>query len=113
MRVDVRPRHRNAPRPSEKSATSFLQWLRGRPYLIGGNCAGRIEAAHVDYAGDKGMGTKSSDRYAVPLCAAHHAEQHNAGIRTFEARHNVNMLSASMAYWKAWPGRLKWEQANG
>ena len=30
-------------------------------------CAGRIGGRHVDYAGDKGIGTKPSDRYAVPM----------------------------------------------
>jgi hypothetical protein len=112
MRVDTRPRRQNAPRPAEKSAPSFLQWLRGRPCYCGGQCAGRIEAAHVDYAGDKGIGTKVSDRFAVPLCAAHHAEQHQSGIRTFEARHSLNMLEASKAYWSAWPGRRAWEEKN-
>lgn len=112
MRVDIRPRHRNAGRPAEKSCPRFLQWLRGRDCLVGGTCAGKIEAAHVDYAGGKGIGTKVADRFAVPLCAAHHGEQHMAGIKTFEKRHNVNMLVASEAYWKAWPGRVAWENRD-
>lgn len=113
MRVDTRPRKRNAPRPAEKSAPAFLQWLRGRNCVIGGTCAGRMEAAHVDYAGDKGMGTKASDKFAVPMCSAHHAESHMAGIKTFEARHGVNLLEASKEYWWRWPGRRLWEARNG
>lgn len=112
MRIDLAPRHKNAGRPAEKSAPAFLQWIRTRNCLVGGTCAGKIEAAHVDYAGDKGIGTKVSDRYAVPLCSAHHAEQHMAGIKTFEDRHAVSMLNASHIYWQAWPGRRAWEAKN-
>mgnify|MGYP007083446446 FL=1 len=112
MRVDTRPRHRNSGRPAHKSARGYLAWLRGRNCCIGGTCAGRIEAAHVDYAGDKGMGTKASDCYAVPMCSAHHAEQHMAGVKTFEARHSINLLSVANSYWRAWPGRAKWEAEN-
>lgn len=112
-RSAFRPRKRNAGRPPEKSCPAFLQWLRGRSCLAGGTCAGRIEAAHIDYAPGKGVGTKPADRYAVPLCAAHHGEQHQAGIRTFEKRHGINMLSASEAYWQAWPGRHAWENRDG
>jgi hypothetical protein len=78
LRASAKPRHRNAPRLAEKNAPAFLQWIRGRSCLCfpRGGCGGKIEAAHVDYAGDKGMATKASDKYAVPLCAFHHAEQH-------------------------------------
>jgi hypothetical protein len=113
MRIDVSPRRKNAGRPREKSAPQFLQWLRGRPCLVGGTCAGKIEAAHVDHAGGKGMGTKVADKFAIPLCSAHHAEQHMAGRKTFEARHRINMLGAAQVYWSKWPGRYKWEAENG
>ena len=69
----------------------------------------RMEAAHVDYAGDKGMGTKVSDRYAVPMCPQHHQEQHALGWETFEAKYKITALSASVAYWKLWPKRPEWE----
>lgn len=114
MRVDVRPRKRNAPRPAEKSAPGFLQWLRGRECLaVDGTCSGKIEAAHVDYAGDKGIGTKVSDRFAVPLCSGHHRMQHAKGWLSFE----INFLSrpgsafdAAASYWRSWPGRIAWEK---
>lgn len=112
MRINVSPRRKNAPRPAWKVAEAFKQWLRGRPCLIGGTCAGRIEACHVDYAGGKGIGTKVADQFCVPMCAAHHAESHRAGIKTFEARHKVNLLEGSKAYWRQWPGRAKWEAEN-
>lgn len=119
MRVDTRPRKRNAPRPAEKSAPAFLQWLRGRACrAFGPGCSGKIEAAHVDYAGGKGMGSKVSDRFAIPLCSGHHRQQHRFGWQSFEhAAWNQNgyALSSANAYWRAWPGRIAWErkQANG
>lgn len=114
MRVDTRPRKRNAPRPAEKSAPGFLQWLRGRDCLaMAGDCHGKIEAAHVDYAGGKGMGTKVADRFAIPLCSHHHRLQHNNGWPWFD----ITILkmagageSAASQYWRAWPGRIAWER---
>lgn len=107
------PRRKNAPRPAEKSAPGFLQWLRGRECLCASPaCQGRIEAAHVDYAGDKGMGTKVADRWAIPLCSFHHARQHQIGWATFDRRHlgsEAAALSAAYDFWKAWPGRKAWE----
>jgi hypothetical protein len=116
VRVDTRPRKRNAPRIAEKSAPGFLQWLRGRECLAidAGGCAGKIEAAHVDYAGDKGMGTKASDKYAVPLCTRHHAKQHQHGWKLFEHTcldgYEGCALKYAELFWKAWPGRIAWER---
>jgi hypothetical protein len=116
MRVDTRPRKRNAPRPKEKSAPGFLQWLRGRECLAidDGGCSGRIEAAHVDYAGDKGMATKVSDRFAVPLCTKHHSRQHSQGWKLFEHTcldgYDGCALKAAEQFWRAWPGRIAWER---
>jgi hypothetical protein len=114
-RSAFKARRQNAPRPAWKVAGAFLQWLRGRPCLLAdrGGCEGRIEAAHVDYAGDKGMATKVSDRFAVPMCAEHHRAQHSWGWKTFEAIFKINALEASKAYWQAWPGRVRWEAENG
>jgi len=113
----LRSRHKNAPRPAWKVALAFLQWLRGRPCACGGknpDCAGPIRSAHVDYAGDKGMGTKVSDRFAIPLSDACHRLQHAIGWTTFEKRFLPGLaIKLADAYWQAWPGRSKWEAANG
>jgi hypothetical protein len=115
MRVDVRPRKRNAPRIAEKSAPAFLQWLRGRPCaaVCFGECGGKIEAAHTYGAGDKGLGTKNSDAYAIPLCARHHRIQHDIGWRTFEHEYGLGVGTAPRRaehYWRVWPGRIAWER---
>lgn len=116
MRVDTRPRHKNAGRPAYKSARGFLQWLRGRPCAADGYglCDGCMTAAHVDHAGDKGMGTKVSDRFAIPLCLGHAMRQHQRGWLTFEKEclGGKSAVAMSEAYWKAWPGRRAWEESN-
>jgi hypothetical protein len=120
MRVDVSPRRKNAPRPAEKSAPGFLQWIRGRHCLAAGSlfaCSERIESAHVDYAGDKGVATKVSDRYAIPLCSKHHHHQHATGWKSFETKCLLmpvgSCLKAAENYWRQWPGRRAWEAKNG
>jgi hypothetical protein len=74
-----------------------------------------MHAAHVDHAGDKGMATKVSDRFAIPLCAGHHQRQHNRGWQTFEAEclRGKSAVAMADAYWNAWPGRIDWERSNG
>lgn len=118
MRVDTRPRKRNAPRPAEKVAHGYLKWLRGRVCRVHGCCYdARTEAAHVDHAGGKGVSTKVADRFAIPLCggpAGHHAEQHRIGWRSFEKKYGFDAVEDAARYWRAWPGRIAWErrQAN-
>jgi hypothetical protein len=115
-RIDVSPRRKNAPRPAEKSALGFLQWLRGRACAAVnfGACEGKIEAAHTYGSGDKGIGTKNSDTFAIPLCSRHHKIQHDRGWRTFEDGHGFGLPAPDMAriYWRNWPGRRDWEAKN-
>lgn len=97
-----------------KRADGFKQWLRGRPCRLAdrGGCGGKVRACHVDYAGDKGMGTKVHDRHAIPMCDDHHAAQHSWGWQTFEANFKINALADAAAYWAAWPGRRAYEDAQ-
>lgn len=129
MRIDTRPRKRNAPRPAEKAAPGFLQWLRGRDcYLanhrLGGCGVGSpprrapVEAAHTPHKATKGTGTKSSDSYAIPMCQRHHDEQggtcgsfgKRGGWATFQAKYGFDAAEVANSYWKAWPGRIAWER---
>lgn len=73
-------------------------------------CDGKMEAAHVDHGGDKGMGTKASDRFAVPMCSTHHRKQHNIGWLTFQRIYGgFNAVAVAESYWLRWPGRKAWE----
>lgn len=105
MRVDIRPRKRNAPRPAWKVAKAYHQWLRGRPCAVAklGGCDGRMEAAHTPDPMSKGMGTKAADYNAIPLCTHHH------GMHTGQAWSKIGLTretAQKMAaeYWRLWNG---------
>ena len=115
LRFDPRPRNRNAGRPPEKDARGFLQFIRGRDCLFvdQGGCEGKIEAAHLDFAGGKGIGTKVADKFAVPMCAGHHRMQHKLGWQTFMVTMKASaheLLTIAQRLWFAWPGRVAWER---
>lgn len=115
MRVDHRPRKRNAPRPAWKVGEAFRQWLRGRSCACGGrngDCQGKIQAAHVDYAAKgtpeaKGMSSKVADRWSIPLSAHCHMLQHTKGWPWFDVHIlgavNAGQMMAS-EYWRLWKG---------
>lgn len=113
LRVDIRPRKRNAPRPAWKVATAYHQWLRGRPCAMEkrGGCFGRMEAAHTPDPASKGAGTKAADHNAIPLCAGHHKLHTDKGWSAIGlTRETAQSLAA--AYWGLWQGD-KGELANG
>lgn len=70
------------------------------------------EAAHVDHGGDKGLQTKASDRFAIPLCQRHHDEQggkigtfrQRGGWRSFELKYGFDAVAVAADYWRAWQG---------
>lgn len=104
MKVDVRPRKRNAARPAWKVAKAYHQWLRGRPCALeGAGCEGKMEAAHTPDPASKGMGTKAADYNAIPLCNFHH-RLHTA--RGWSAIGMTRGQAQAMAaeYWRAWKG---------
>jgi hypothetical protein len=104
LRVDTRPRHKNAPRPAWKVCKAYLQFLRGRScFRAGSDCAGRIEAAHTPDPASKGTGIKAADHNAIPLCSHHHREHTNKGWSAIGLTRETAMLAAA-AYWKAWSG---------
>lgn len=108
MKVDVRPRKRNAPRPAWKVEKAYHQWLRGRRCAIAGllglgSCNGRIEAAHTPDPASKGMNTKAADHNAIPLCTFHHGLHTVRGWSAIGlTRDEAQRLAAS--YWKSWKG---------
>lgn len=112
MRVDTRPRNRNAPRPAWKVATAYLQWLRGRPCAFAGaDCDGKIEAAHTPDPMSKAMGSKAADHNAIPACQHHHHLQTVKGWSAVGLTRETAQAMAA-AYWQAWKGD-KGELANG
>jgi len=64
------PKHKNI--RDEK----YLNTLRGSPCLV---CRRGAEAHHLQHVGERGIGMKSGDNFAVPLCRTCHTELHRFG----------------------------------
>ena len=71
--------------------SAALAWIRTQPCLVCGRTRW-IEAAHT---GLRGLGQKSSDYSAIPLCVAHHRtgrdSYHRLGVRQFAQTHNLDI----------------------
>lgn len=85
---------------------AHLNYIRGLPCTICGNPI-ETEAAHIRFADARagkpitGMGTKSDDLFALPLCNRHHAEQHQMGERQFWKRYAIDPIFVALALWSA------------
>lgn len=117
-RIDTRPRRRNSHRADiERRFPTHIQWLRGRPCLLAGKaghvCSGKITASHSDADGSKGMGLKSHDFTAVPLCWGAHAEKDTIGLETWQAKYGVNHADAGREYGRLSPKRGLWADIEG
>jgi hypothetical protein len=95
----------NPRRQAENFARAYggdarVAWVQALPCTLG--CAGPCENAHVKTGG---AGRKADARWIVPLCRSHHAEIHQHGQRSFEARHEIDLaFCASIidARWEAY-----------
>lgn len=67
---------------------AFAAWVRSGLCLIGEQCFGTgVEACHVTSRGAGGDDLGN----LVPMCRAHHREQHQIGIRSFERKYGVDL----------------------
>lgn len=71
----------------------YLAWIRTLPCVVCGSTR-RIEASHT---GPHGLGQKSPDSSAIPLCYRHHRtgpdSYHRLGPREFAKVHNVDIAA--------------------
>lgn len=69
----------------------YLAWIRTQPCVVCGTRRG-IEAAHT---GPHGLGQKSPDSSAIPLCIRHHRtgkdSYHRLGARKFAEVHQLDI----------------------
>lgn len=69
----------------------YLAWIRTLPCVVCGTRRG-IEASHT---GPHGLGQKSPDTSAIPLCTKHHRtgndSYHRLGARRFAEVHNLDI----------------------
>ena len=78
-----------------------LDFIRSLPCCI---CGGiDTEAAHIRTASlmdgkrETGGGEKPDDKWAVPLCGAHHREQHSMNEMAFWKRYNIDPFLLAIA----------------
>ena len=79
-------------------ARIYLAWIRTLGCAVCSRVSGGatvIEAAHTNVLGPRGLGQKTSDFSAIPLCAAHHRENldsyHALGEQGFSHRHGIDL----------------------
>jgi hypothetical protein len=76
-----------------KRDSRYLAWIRTLPCVVCGSTKG-IEASHT---GPRGLGQKSPDSSAIPLCAHHHRtgrdSYHKLGARRFAGLHGLDIPS--------------------
>jgi len=95
--VPVR-RKRSRPRRGPERSPEYLAWIRTLGCVVCSRASGEsrvIEAAHTNVLGARGMGQKSSDFSAIPLCAVHHRENpdsyHHLGEKMFLHEQAIDM----------------------
>jgi hypothetical protein len=80
----------------------YLNTLRGTPCLV---CRRGAEAHHLQHVGERGVGMRSGDNWAVPLCHDCHMKLHRFGDeRTWWDLEGVDP--------KEWASK-NWEKYNG
>ncbi len=96
-RVPVR-KMRLRPRRGPDRSPEYLAWIRTLGCAVCSRVNGGvtvIEAAHTNALGPKGMGQKTSDFSAIPLCSGHHREYpdsyHRLGEPEFVRQHRIDV----------------------
>ena len=101
-------------REVEREFPSHRAWVRKHFCAVPGCPSDRIEAAHVRKnlpAGEQGgTGIKPHDKWCIPLCFGHHAEQHLFGELTFAGKYGLDLVALAMQFAKESPHRHRWEQ---
>lgn len=83
----------------------YTDWIRTMPCVI---CGGWAEVAHVKSRGAGGNDLGN----CVPLCRKHHQQQHDMGIKSFQAQWNVDLHDHAAWYADRWEGRWQAEDRN-
>lgn len=77
------------------------------------DCDGATECAHVRRGTDGGIGQKPSDWWTIPLCRAHHQEQHQIGEQAFEKKYGIDMKELAREFARKSPHWPKMREAMG
>jgi hypothetical protein len=94
--------------PKEERIRSprHLAFIRSLPCLYPGCGRSPCDAAHVSYSDPdhgktgRGMGSKESDNWTVPLCHDHHMLQHAMPEREFWSTIGIDPCNIATALWQ-------------
>lgn len=86
----IRPKKRSA-KETERiyGPTLFRSWIHRQPCVVSG-VRGNIECVHVVTGG---MGRKADWTATVPMAGELHRELHRIGIKSFEAKYDINLVA--------------------
>ena len=99
-RTVLRPK----PRPDPRRAAKHLAFLRELPCIACG-AQPPCQAAHVRKGTDGGIGTKPSDKFALPLCGPSggsegcHTKQHHTGEVSFWSALGIDAVDTALRLW--------------
>ena len=87
---------RSGPRRGPDRSPEYLAWIRTLGCVVCSRVSGgatAVEAAHTNVLGPRGIGQKTSDFSAIPLCSGHHRDKpdsyHVLGEQVFLRRHGI------------------------
>ena len=83
---------------SHKVWPRHRRWVKSHGCCVPGCCATTIDFAHFRSAANAGMARKPHDGFGVSLCRAHHIEQHNLGLETFERKYGVDLQALAVEF---------------
>jgi hypothetical protein len=81
-------KRRSRPRRGPERSPDYLAWIRTLGCVVCARVGGGatvVEAAHTNALGRRGMGQKTSDLSAIPLCTGHHREDTDSYHRLGES----------------------------
>ena len=86
------------PRRGPARSPEYLAWIRTLGCVVFSDVSrgsSAIEAAHTNVLGRRGIGQKTSDFSAIPLCSRHHREYpdsyHLLGEKRFSHKHGIEL----------------------
>lgn len=90
----------NKARREQRFAKAFgpkANWIRRQDCVVPGCFDLPVEAAHA-----KSHGSGGTSEHLCSLCAPHHREQHDLGIRTFQGKHGIDLLALARVQEAKW-----------
>jgi hypothetical protein len=112
----------NKRRRAERFTEAFglkASWIRGLSCVVGATCKSECRVVGfrqlrvvivkcvgvVDAAHTKSRGAGGDSTHLIPLCTAHHHEQHTRGVETFAAKYGLDLEKLATKYeadWQLW-----------